>query len=287
MLKKTMLAMAVVLVMSLMGACSSGAGKKPSAGSASEPPAKTEAVQNGDKVEGDVPLGEDPSETPTAEPEEVTFDDAAFEQVIRETLGKPEGAITSEDMAGITEMAYSAEGRSADEKVTSIKGIEYCVNLEKLTLSDGNISDITPLRGLQKLRWLDLRNNNISDLSPMSKLTTLALVDLGDNNISDLSPMKNLIAMTDLYLSNNEISDLTPLRGMTQLRILWFYNNNVSDISPVKDLPALESLDFDGNNVIDESVPSIPEAPAEVGQEGDGIKEWSPIDHAKNVYNRQ
>lgn len=59
--------------------------------------------------------------------------------------------------------------------------------LEDLSLSNNNISDISAVTGLAKLRWLFLEGNNISDISPLVANTGLGTqdsVDLYENPLS-------------------------------------------------------------------------------------------------------
>ena len=69
--------------------------------------------------------------------DEVNFPDPNLEAAIREAINKPEGPITDEDLAGLTELDASNRG------ISDLTGIEHCINLQ----------------------WLDLRGNQITDIS--------------------------------------------------------------------------------------------------------------------------
>lgn len=53
----------------------------------------------------------------------------------------------------------------SNRNISNLGGIEYFLNLEKLDLSNNNITDIRILSKLKKLRTVNLKNNNISNSS--------------------------------------------------------------------------------------------------------------------------
>ncbi|MBM3240604.1 leucine-rich repeat domain-containing protein [Candidatus Poribacteria bacterium] len=95
------------------------------------------------------------------------FPDPNLKAAIREALNKPEGPITDEDLAGLTQLDASERG------IIDLTGIEYCINLQYLHLGWNLISDISPLSNLTNLQWLMLWINQISNISPLSSLTNL------------------------------------------------------------------------------------------------------------------
>ena len=111
----------------------------------------------------------------------VTFPDPNLEGVIRKTIGKPKGAISTSDLEHLTVL------NAPDRGISDLTGLEYCLNLKWLNLSANNISDISPLAGLSNLVYLDFWDNNIRDISVLANLTNLVELDLGGNNVSDFS----------------------------------------------------------------------------------------------------
>ena len=84
-----------------------------------------------------------------------------------------------------------------------------------LQLGGNQISDISPLAGLTKLRSLDLQGNQISDINPLAGLTELKWrLRLENNQISDVSPLTELINLEALYLQGNPIKDREPLLAL-------------------------------------------------------------------------
>jgi Leucine-rich repeat (LRR) protein len=157
----------------------------------------------------------------TESPESVIFPDANLEAAIRNALviegirrqdralaQKPlDEPVTTAELAELTIM----EARS--KKISDLSGIEYCINLNELYLTDNNISDVSSLSRLTGLTKLDLGANQISDISPLSTLTELTDLDLYRNQISNISPLSSLTNLTYLFLFRNHISDISPRRA--------------------------------------------------------------------------
>ena len=175
----------------------------------------------------------------------VEFPDLNLETAIRETIVKPTGDITVGDLQGITN--FLADSRS----ISNISGLEYCINLTDLDLSDNQISDISPLADLVNLTYLDLQWNAISDLSIIGTLSELTFLNVADNLVADLSPIARLTKLKDLGIQQNIISDLSPLNNLLQLKTLNAGMNNIHDLSPLSGLISMQKLWLYGNNITD------------------------------------
>jgi hypothetical protein len=80
------------------------------------------------------------------------------------------------DPASITLLACPGAG------VETLAGIEALVNLEQLEHGDNQVSSLSPLIPLKKLRVLGLRNNRVGDLRPLEELPILRFLSLEGNN---------------------------------------------------------------------------------------------------------
>ena len=191
----------------------------------------------------------------------IIFTDVNLEAAIREALNKSQGPIYKSDLESLTVLVWhysntfrdlleSAE-EAPEKRISDLTGLEYCVNLQVLSLYDNNISNIPSLAGLTNLRVLYLYDNNISDISALAGLTNLESLTLLNNNISDISPLASLASLEWLYLGSNNISDISPLAGLTNLAYIELYNNNISDISSLTSLINLSYLRLYNNNISD------------------------------------
>lgn len=188
----------------------------------------------------------------------VTFPDPNLESVIRNALGKPQGDITTADLARIIKLDGFSKG------ITDLTNIQYCVNLTELDLRHNRIADISPLSKLTKLTTLYLRDNRISDITPLSNLTGLVDLTLRNNQISDISPLAGLTRLKYLYLHENRIADIWALSKLTGLTILDLSNNLITDVSPLRALVNLKERRLDSNPIrtgLDTLPPSPPKDP--------------------------
>ena len=127
--------------------------------------------------------------SPAAEgAEEVYIPDPGLEAVIREEIDKLYGPIYVKDLEGLTRLDASKRG------IADLTGMEYCTDLESLSLPGNKITDLSPLSQLVNLEELNLSHNEITDLSPLSQLVNLKELRLGSNEITDLSLLSQLWA---------------------------------------------------------------------------------------------
>lgn len=177
--------------------------------------------------------------------EVVKFTDSNLENVIRIAIAKPQGDIFPEELQSIKKL--NAGGKD----ISSLKGIEYLVNLEELLLSENNIKDISPITGLKKLKYLNLWKNNISDITPLGNLTNLKSLDLDSNEISNVNALQGLNKLRALRLGSNKVTNINPLSTLNNLENLSLWSNKISDITPLRDIKSLTELRLAYNEIED------------------------------------
>jgi internalin A len=169
------------------------------------------------------------------------FKDKSFEQVIRGTLNKQTGEITSGDMAGI-------ENLTVDYRVSDLSDVEYCVNLRNLRLqgTQSALKDLSPLSSLTKLRVLVVWDTGVSDIGPLSGLKNLTNLVLDTSmHMNDISPLSGLTELTQLVLIQSGIDDLSALSGLPNLEELWLATTRVKDFSPVAHVKKVQNIESD------------------------------------------
>ena len=123
----------------------------------------------------------DPAPAPPPAPVVVSFDDANLEGAVRQALGKPTGALTSEDLASLTRL------EAARLSIESLAGLEHATALDTLDLEGNPIADVSPLSSLTNLKELSLNNTSITDagVAELSSLTNLKELSLNNTSIGD------------------------------------------------------------------------------------------------------
>ncbi|MEC2501504.1 NEAT domain-containing protein [Bacillus cereus] len=176
--------------------------------------------------------------------------------------------ITKKDLLQIKTLSiYSGKG------INKITGLEYMTNLEKLTLRESNVKDISAISKLRGLKYVDLtsnsiesihpieqleninmlflRDNKISDFTPLSKMKKIKTLDLIGNNIKDIQPLFTLSTMKQLYLANNQISDLTGIDRLNNVELLWIGNNKINNVESISKMSNLIELEISDSEIKD------------------------------------
>ena len=190
----------------------------------------------------------EPTPEVTDTPNIVVFADPVLEQMVRDTMSKPEGDITAEEAEAVTELNLSVDF-SPDEPaegtvIKDLSGLENFKNLEVLELHFHAITDISPLAGITNLTSLSLGGNQITDISPLAGLTNLTWLTLFNCQAQDYSPLSGLTNLDGLLIGNSTISDVSVLSGLTKLQRLGLNDTQVSDVSPLANLTNLKELEL-------------------------------------------
>ncbi|MDX2302321.1 MAG: leucine-rich repeat domain-containing protein [Microscillaceae bacterium] len=94
----------------------------------------------------------------------------------------------------------------------NLKSIELkkCPSLSELILVENQISDVSSLQSLTKLRKLNLHHNQIEDITVLHHLKALESLDLSENQIQEISLdfLNQLPGLNELYLSGNPIKNI-------------------------------------------------------------------------------
>lgn len=194
--------------------------------------------------------------------------DSLLAEGIREALGKEEGTITPQDLATLTELDAGHFG------ISSVAGLEHCINLEYLDISyHGDFPDLSPLSGLSKLETLRLSISGNTDLTPISNLVNLTFLEISSSDPVDISPILTLPNITELEIDwyasldinkleafpkldslilqiDKDITDLTQLTNLEITR-LSVGGRGITDISPSTQLDNLKSLTIYASNLSD------------------------------------
>ena len=99
----------------------------------------------------------------------VTFADPNLEEAVREAIGKPTGDIYTADFVGYSHLDATYRD------MASLEGLEYWIGLTDLVIWGNQISDLSPLAGLNQLDQLRLDQNQIADLTPLAADSTRLL----------------------------------------------------------------------------------------------------------------
>ncbi|MHC4214899.1 MAG: leucine-rich repeat domain-containing protein, partial [Planctomycetota bacterium] len=149
----------------------------------------------------------------------------------------------------------SLQSISIRETITSLEGLQYAHNLNRLSMKDNLAKDFELLSEMKSLTHLDLQGTSIVDASGLSNLKSLEFLNLDNNKIADISALSDLRNIEVLYLSKNQISDIGALSEMTKLKYLHANLNRIKDFSALAKMTSLEEVQLINNRI--EKIPDI------------------------------
>ena len=174
--------------------------------------------------------------------EEVEFTDAYIEElVVQQLMFGQYTTIYSNDLWSITELTVPAEA-------TELSDLRHLLYLEKLSLRDHQIADLSFLEGMNHLKSLDLSGCAIAaDLSILGTLPALEELTMEGCSISSLAFLEGAPSLKKLDLSRNAVGSLSVLAAIPTLRELDLADNAVADPGPLAGLTELTSVDLSEN----------------------------------------
>ena len=90
-------------------------------------------------------------------------------------------------------------------KMKSILGLEYFVSLEKLSLKNHHISDLSPLKRLEKLQYLCISKNDISSLWSILNASSLKYLIMKGNDVKAITNLCELNHLEKLDIRKNPV----------------------------------------------------------------------------------
>jgi Leucine-rich repeat (LRR) protein len=144
--------------------------------------------------------------------QEASIPDPGLNAAIRETLAKPVGPLTAQDLLSVTNLNAMQRG------VSSLEGLGAAHNLTILDLGGNQLKgDLTFPSGLSNLIDLGLYFTHLSNLALPADLTTLTTLALDDNGLTSLTLPVGLTNLIKLRLGGNQLTNLVLPAGLTSL----------------------------------------------------------------------
>lgn len=104
-------------------------------------------------------------------------------------------------------------------------------NLDSINFSDNDsISDLEPLRKLQKLQVIIANNTAVNDLSPLQEHREIRYLDISDTEVSNLSVVSKFANLKVLRADRSKIEKIDPLYSLKALEELYVDRTTVHDI---------------------------------------------------------
>lgn len=143
----------------------------------------------------------------------VHFQEPLLEEAVRAALDRGDGVLTSQDLEQVTQLyilynkvyttedAFRAGAAEWEEafcprgELVSLEDVRKMPNLQVIMIWGEQISDITPLENLERLRQVDFRENNVKDISALAGKEELWYVGFNKNPLEDISALGSCPAL--------------------------------------------------------------------------------------------
>ncbi|XP_063303201.1 leucine-rich repeat and IQ domain-containing protein 1 [Pelobates fuscus] len=137
-------------------------------------------------------------------------------------------------------------------QITSIHGLENCINLRNLELSYNVITRVGGLETLRNLQRLVLDHNQLISTSRLEAVPTLMYLDCSYNFLTELEGIQNCGLMQILKLQGNNLCEIPKLDNHVLLRELYVDDNNISAVKGLSLywLPLLQVLSISQNSLV-------------------------------------
>ncbi|CAL6058158.1 leucine-rich_repeat domain-containing protein [Hexamita inflata] len=155
------------------------------------------------------------------------------------------------DISGLASMVWLQKLVITNNQISNISDLSYLLNLTSLTVNTTNLVDIQYLKPLLNLKELELSENKIFDISVLQYLTGLQKLDMRRNQIVDVSALKFLKNLTNLNLNYNKITDISPILSLVRLSELQLGCSNVKSTSVFRKLTNLTILNLGYTDLVD------------------------------------
>ena len=126
-----------------------------------------------------------------------------------------------------------------EEKAKSLSKFK---NLEELSTTTCDISNIDFLKNMPKLNDLTLDVRNIKDLSPIGSCTELKHLELKGEDYDNLNFLNDLNSLEWLEIVGSGVKDIETLRQKDTIELLRIYINTLEDKSAISEMENIKSL---------------------------------------------
>ncbi|XP_026696840.1 leucine-rich repeat and IQ domain-containing protein 1 [Athene cunicularia] len=138
-------------------------------------------------------------------------------------------------------------------RITRIGGLESLKSLQQLIMDHNHLISTKGLREAPTLIHLDCSFNHLTQVEGIENCGLLQILKLQGNNLQEFPRLENHVLLRELYLDDNSISAvrMLPLYWLPLLQILLLCQNRLTELVPLNSFVSLEKLDVKNNCLSD------------------------------------
>jgi Leucine-rich repeat (LRR) protein len=177
----------------------------------------------------------------------VVFEDPAVEQIILDELRRND---SSSVINPTSDKVLTISRIEINQPVFSLKGLEFCKNLQVLNISgSGQELDLTPVSSLKRLKSLVIKDITPLNIELIGNNNRLFELHLERTPLPDLSFMLSLKNLLNLYIRDVQVSDPAIISDLSLLEKLTLSNCGITQAEFAESLTHLKSLDLSDNAI--------------------------------------
>lgn len=111
-------------------------------------------------------------------------------------------------------------------KVNNLDFLHLFPNLEKLRLFNNSLTSFNGIEHLTKLTIFRSSLNEISDLSPLSGLIKLKELGIIASGLENLQPLRSLVNLESLDVAENDIRTFKGIENLPNLKVIYLLEND-------------------------------------------------------------
>jgi internalin A len=173
--------------------------------------------------------------------QQISITDPGLDAAIRDTLQKPTGPLTEQDLLNLTDLDASGRG------VSNLAGLEGAHHLTVLNLQSNQLANLSFPSGLTDLSVLELSFNPLTNCTFPAGLTNLAELDIEETPLTSLSLPADMTGLITLAVFGNQLTNLTFSADPRQLEFLDVSQNQFTSLTFPPEMSNLSSLFLFGN----------------------------------------
>ncbi len=154
----------------------------------------------------------------------------------------------AEDLTFVRDLTGLKKFRYRNMNCESVQPVSKLKKLTELSLDvpAKAIPDLSPFKGLTKMKKLTVGYGSFRDLSALKKMKNLRELEIDNHYLTDISALKSLEKLESLTLSRTEDVKAADLAELKQLTSLTLNNVRMRDFDSVSKLNGLKSLSVTG-----------------------------------------
>src|SRR5262245_58368631 len=179
----------------------------------------------------------------------VSIPDPGLDAAVRETLQKPAGPLTEQDLLNLTVL------NAHDRNISNLAGLEAARNLNTLLLFSNHLTNFF-LPTLTNLASSNPSGNSLPNVSLPTGLANLFSLIIGDNPLAQLTLPSGMTRLEELVLRNNQLTSFSLPANLTGLGVLDLGFNALTNVSLPSGLTNLDLLRLSGNSLANFTLPT-------------------------------